>query len=139
MANSQSNTNLNDLLWIVDDWVNAEGELVCYEHWKKVNDSLFEGGSETVKNGDTVFTEKLKLLKQNNDIFYVANVKHNPAPVYFKFTGLETGKAVFENPDHDFPKKISYELNDGILHAYIEGLSNKGDWKKVDFYFSRKR
>jgi hypothetical protein len=139
MANSQSNRKMEELLWIVDNWVNAEGETVSYEHWEKVNDSLYEGGSETIKNGDTVFSEKLKILKENDDIFYVADVKHNPAPVYFKLTYSGTNKAVFENPEHDFPRKITYEIENGNLHAYIEGPSKKGSWKKVDFYFTRRR
>jgi len=131
--------NLDSLSWIVDNWVNADGETVSYEHWQKINDSLFEGGSETVKNGDTIFAEKLKLVMQNGDIFYVADVKHNPAPVYFKLTSQGSNFAVFENPEHDFPQKITYKIEEGNLHAFIEGPGKSGNWQKVDFYFNRRR
>ena len=139
MLNSETDKNMNDLLWIVDNWVNAGGESVSYEHWNKVNDSLFEGGSETIKNGDTIFAEKLKIIKEGNDIYYVADVKHNPAPVYFKLTEISEGKAVFENPEHDFPQKITYILENGTMQAFIEGPGSSGNWKKVDFYFNRMR
>ena len=130
---------MGDLLWIVDNWINAQGETISYEHWNKINDTLFEGGSETIKNGDTVFSEKLKIIKEKNDIYYIADVKHNPAPVYFKLTEISEGKAVFENPEHDFPQRITYLLESGTLHAFIEGPNATGKWKRVDFYFNRMR
>ncbi|HEY3251300.1 MAG TPA: DUF6265 family protein [Ignavibacteria bacterium] len=139
MSDSQSKNSLDSLLWMVDSWVNADGETVSYEHWTKVNDSLFEGGSETIKNGDTVFSEKLKLIARDDGIFYIADVSHNPVPVFFKLISSGNNFAVFENSSHDFPKKISYMLEEGNLHAYIEGPSKNGEWKKIDFFFNRRR
>jgi hypothetical protein len=137
---AQNLLDLKQLEWIADDWINTENDAVTHEHWEKINDSLIEGGSETIKNGDTVFAEKLKIILKDGDIFYVADVSHNPAPVYFKLTESIPGKAVFENPEHDFPKKITYELEDGSsLHAIIEGPGKACTWKKVDFYFTRRR
>lgn len=139
MPDSQSHKNLDELLWIADNWIISEGGVVSHEHWTKVNDTLYEGGSETIKNGDTIFAEKLKIIVKDGEIFYVADVKHNPEPVYFKLTGSDTNKAVFENPEHDFPQKITYELENGNLHAYIEGPGKEGKWKKVDFFMTRMR
>jgi len=139
MSNSQCHKNLDELSWIVDNWINSSGSIVSHEHWIKVNDTLFEGGSETIKDGDAVFTEKLKIIVKDEDIFYVADVEHNPAPVYFKLIVSESNKAVFENPGHDFPQKITYEVNGGDLHAYIEGPGKEGKWQQVDFYFTRRR
>jgi len=132
-------TDFDKLSWIIDRWVSTDGESTSYEHWEKISDSLFAGGSETVKNGDTVFNEKLKLIKEGDEIFYVADVKHNPAPVKFKLTSISDNEAVFENPEHDFPQKITYKLIDGNLHAAIEGPGKKGEWRKVDFFMNRMR
>jgi hypothetical protein len=139
MSNAQTNRNLDEVAWIADSWIISSGDAVTHEHWTKVSDTLFEGGSETIKNGDTIFSEKLKIIVKDNDIFYVADVKHNPAPVYFKLVYSDSNKAVFENPEHDFPQKITYELSGGDLHAYIEGNGKDRKWKKVDFYFTRRR
>lgn len=139
MSYSQSNRNMEDLLWLVDSWINIDGETVSYEHWKKADDSLLEGSSETIKNGNTVFSEKLKIVKEKDGIYYVAEVKHNPLPVYFKLTMVSKNKAVFENPQHDFPQKITYEIEQGTLHAFIEGPGRSGKWEKVDFYFDKMR
>lgn len=136
---AQNNFKMEKLSWLCDRWVSADGDTRSYEHWEKINDSLFVGGSETIKNWDTVFTEKLKIEKIDGDIYYIADVKHNPAPVKFKMISLNDYEAVFENPEHDFPQKIIYKLEEGILHASIEGPGSRGEWRKVDFFMNRMR
>jgi hypothetical protein len=50
---------------------------------------------------------------------------------------VANGKAVFENPQHDFPQRIIYRLEkDGSLAAAIEGMS-KGKLKRIDFPMKR--
>lgn len=137
---SQENYDMNKLLWIFDKWVSAgPGESTSYEHWEKLSEDLYTGGSETIKNGDTVFSEKLKIEKTGEGIFYIADVKHNSEPVEFKLTSCNEIEAVFENALHDFPRKITYRLEEGKLHAFIEGPGKDGKWKKIDFYMDRMR
>lgn len=55
----------------------------------------------------------------------------------FKLVKLEKNLAVFENPEHDFPQRIIYKLEDGeTLKARIEGKS-KGKERGVDFPMKR--
>ena len=136
---SYSQSDFEKLSWILDKWVSTDGESTSYEKWEKVNDSLYTGSSETVKDGETVFQEKLKLSREGNDIFYIADVKHNPAPVKFKLTSITESEAVFENPEHDFPQKIVYKQAGGNLHASIEGPGKDGKWRKVDFIMNKMR
>lgn len=131
---TQTQDDMNKLSWIVDRWISKEGASTSYEHWEKTSDVLFTGGSETVKNGDTVFAEKLKIEVIDGSIYYIADVSHNPEPVKFKLTYVTETEAVFENPQHDFPKKITYMLVEGKLHASIEGPS-----KKIDFVMNKMR
>lgn len=136
---AQEKTDMQKLLWIADSWVSASGETTSYEEWKVINDDLFEGGSKTIKKGKVIFSESLKIEKTADGIYYVADVAHNPAPVKFKLTNVTDTSAVFENPDHDFPKKITYLLEEGNLHAFIEGPGKDGNTKKVDFYMQKMR
>lgn len=136
---TQEKTDMQKLLWIADSWVSASGETTSYEEWKVINDDLFEGGSKTIKEGKVIFSESLKIEKTADGIYYVADVAHNPAPVKFKLTSVTDTSAVFENPDHDFPKKITYLLEEGNLHAFIEGPGKDGNIKKVDFYMQKMR
>jgi hypothetical protein len=136
---SQAQNDMDKLSWIVDRWVSTDGESASYEHWEKTGENLFTGGSETVKNGDTLFAEKLKIELINGSIYYIADVFHNPAPVKFKLTHLAENEAVFENPQHDFPQKISYKQIDGDLHASIEGPGKDNKWRKIDFVMKKMR
>ena len=131
--------NMQKLLWIVDNWVSAEENKISTERWVKVNDNLYEGESVTKLNGDTVFHEILKIERYDTGIFYIADVPHNPGPVSFKLTEVNDTMAIFENPEHDFPKKITYINEEGNLHAYIEGPAKDGKMKKIDFYFLKER
>ncbi|HRJ85796.1 MAG TPA: DUF6265 family protein [Ignavibacteria bacterium] len=136
---AQEKTEMQKLLWIADSWVSASGETTSYEEWKVISDDLFEGGSKTVKDGRTIFSEKLKIENTAEGIYYVADVSHNPEPVKFKLTAVSDTSAVFENPLHDFPQKITYLLEEGNLHAIIEGPGKDGKTKKVDFYMQKMR
>ncbi len=136
---AQNKLDMEKLSWLVDKWVSTNGESTSYEHWTKQDENIFIGGSETIKNGDTVFNEKLRIEKIGDSIFYIADVKHNPAPVYFKMTALKDDEVVFENPEHDFPQKIIYRQIEGNLHASIEGPGSNGNWKKIDFVMNKMR
>ena len=144
MVSSQDkNTDLNPfekLSWIVDRWISAPGESITYENWVKLDDTTFSGKSHTIKNGDTVFTEQLKIEKIGDEIYYTAVVKHNPDTVHFKLVELGENKAVFENPEHDFPNRIIYMLKaDGTFYARIEGKNKKGEDAAGEFFYTRAR
>jgi hypothetical protein len=142
---SSQDKNLMDerfqkLSWIIDRWISLPGESITYENWSKVDDTTFSGESHTVKNGDTVFTEQLRIEKIDDDVYYTAIVKHNPAPVHFKLVELCETKAVFENPEHDFPNRIIYMLkDDGSMYARIEGKNKKGEEVNGEFFYTRAR
>lgn len=135
------------LIWLKGTWVarpssrdgNRDSDMVSVEIWKRIDAHTLEGHSYTIKEGDTVFTEKLKLEQNEKGIFYVATVPHNPGPVYFKLVRVDENEAVFENPEHDFPNRIIYRRERGeveTLHARIEGV-RKGKESAVDFWFTR--
>lgn len=79
------------------------------------------GTGRTIGGGRTVFFEFLRLEERDGGIDYVAH-PGGGAGTAFRLTKIEARKAVFENPSHDFPKKITYTLEDGgVLVARIEG------------------
>ena len=57
----------------------------------------------------------------------------------FPLTSLEGQRATFENPDHEFPQRITYWLDDdGTLHARVEREvndeteTNEGVWRRAN-------
>jgi hypothetical protein len=88
----------------------------------------------TTNGGDTIASEKLKLVVKEDNIFYVADVKGNKAPVYFKMSKIGPDEFVFENPEHDFPKIITYKRVGDSLKATISG-----EGKAVEYVFEKIR
>lgn len=136
-AQNNKAPRIADLFWLLGKWerTNEQNGRYSLEEWSRKDTLSYQGTGLTIQINDTVFKEELSLIKEGNAIFYVAEVAHNPAPVKFKLTSLKGTKAIFENPDHDFPKKITYLLeNKKKLKVQIEG-----DGKRVDFNFKKVR
>jgi hypothetical protein len=126
---------IEDLAWISGDWETASGRMQIDEHWTKVAGNSLIGMSRTVAGGKTVFFEYLRIEARGADIYYVAHPKARTPGTDFKLTRLTAQEAVFENPAHDFPKRIIYRKNaDGSLTARIEGDGTEKE-KPQDFQY----
>lgn len=91
------------------------------ERYNPIAGGLMLGTSQTVVNGRTVFFEFIKIEQSEGGIVMTPAPKGRPS-VPFKLVSLDGKKAVFENLEHDFPKRIIYQLrDDGSLAARIEG------------------
>ena len=133
----KSDKNLDEFKWFLGDWKGTMQEMDVHEYWTMENKNSYRGEGFVLSEMDTVFHESTKLEAQNGDIFYIANVPGNPAPVSFKLTLHEKNKAVFENPEHDFPKIITYTLvlPDSLV-AVVEG-DEDGKHRKEEFHFKK--
>jgi len=52
----------------------------------------------------------------------------------FALVDLDDQRAVFSNPDHDFPQRITYQRDGNRLHAEIEGAED-GEKKVAGWIF----
>jgi hypothetical protein len=111
VANANSCTTLESLTWLVGNWNFKNSELNINESWERVSDKTFEGSGQTYsfKKNKIVSSETLRLVEMSGKIFYVAKVKSNDSPIAFKLTHCNENTAIFENSQHDFPKKIKYK------------------------------
>ncbi len=138
--NSQAEKNaqnfkVEDLSWMSGDWETAPGRMQIDEHWTKPAGGSMIGLSRTVAGNRTVFYEYLRIETRGADIFYVAHPKARTPGTDFKLVKLSGQEAVFENPAHDFPKRIIYRKNaDGSLTARIEGDGTEKE-KARDFQY----
>jgi hypothetical protein len=126
---------IEDLAWLSGDWETAPGRAQIDEHWTKVAGGSLIGMSRTVAGGKTVFFEYLRIEARGADIYFVAHPKARAPGTDFKLTRLTGQEAVFENPAHDFPKRIIYRKDgDGALTARIEGDGTERE-KPQDFRY----
>jgi hypothetical protein len=82
-----------------------------YEHWDLLNENSLKGFSYKITNGKMVVTEYLEINKIGDEIIYTATVlnQNQGVGIDFKLNKKE-GIYLFENPNHDFPKFIQYEI-----------------------------
>ena len=129
---------LQDFTWLAGHWRIEQGDRVVDEHWMAPAAGLMMGMARNVQAGK-VREYEFTLLRQeaNGDIFYVASPSKQSQAV-FKLTSLRDGEAVFENPQHDFPKKIVYARQaDGSMLAAIEGPGRDGKPRRIEYPYQR--
>lgn len=131
----QASEDFKKLDWLIGIWsrTNAKPGRTGVEQWEKTTTQELRGTGVNLRGTDTTFVEKLRIIIRDNTITYVADVPENQKPVYFKLTEISENSFVCENPEHDFPKKISYQLDGNKLKAQISG-----NGKVIDYLFERK-
>ena len=93
------------------------------------------GMSRTVAGEKTVEFEYLRIEQRADGVYYVAHPKARCPGTDFKLTKASATEAVFENPQHDFPKRIIYrKTGDDSLTASIDGGEGT---KAMSFSFRR--
>lgn len=120
---TESGPTISELAWMSGDWQTAAGgRTQIEEHWMAPAGGSMIGMGRTIAGGRTVEFEYLRIEQRADQIFYVASPKGRCPGTDFKLTRLSGQEAIFENPEHDFPKRIIYRKNsDGSLTASIDG------------------
>ena len=126
--------NFKKLTWIEGTWLRTNGKpgKTTYEHWNTSGEFTLSGKAFSIQGSDTTIFEKTNLIIKDDAIYYVADVPENSKKVFFKLTSVTPDGFVCENPTHDFPKKISYQLTGSDLRATISG-----DGKSFDYLFTK--
>lgn len=87
--------------------------------------------SRTVNRDRISAFEFLRILEREGGLVYIAQPNGAP-PTEFVLTEFSSKRAVFENPRHDYPKKIVYELTEKGMTATI-GFTKGGTPRKFEF------
>ena len=93
------------------------------ETWKKNGNNRYAGTSYMVSGTDTTIFETVTLEKTAAGVFYIVTAagQNNEKPVSFQQTTARGNLFIFENPKHDYPRRISYEfVNNETLRAWID-------------------
>ena len=131
-------TDLSALAWMAGNWTGVQEGVEMEELWLAPKGNTMLAVHRDVSNGRTISFEFLRIEATAEGITYWASPKGRPA-VPFRMAESRDKRVVFENPEHDFPRRIIYWMgDDGSLHAKIEGtLSGKPaaeewTWKRTN-------
>lgn len=112
---------IDDLAWLAGAWVGDTGKSSVEERWSPPGGGAMLGTSRTISHarGSMRAFEYLRVVERDGGLVYVAQPNGGTA-TEFVLTQLHRQRAVFENPRHDSPQRIVYELaDDGVLSASI--------------------
>jgi hypothetical protein len=126
---------IKDVGWIAGCWETTRNGRHVVESWTSPEGGTMMGVSRTVVNGKTTEWEFLIIREGTKGLEYVAKPSSQPEAT-FTSTSVTATEVVFENPAHDFPKKIFYRRDGTTLNAAIEGPMN-GQVRRIEFPYTR--
>ena len=125
---------ISDLKWLEGDWVGKKSTgSSIEERWCSPLGGAMLATSRTVNmNGKMVAFEYLRIVEREGGLIYIAQ-PGGKTPTEFVLSELGSNRAVFENPRHDYPKRIVYELSaEGGLTATV-GQAKGGTPQRLEF------
>ncbi len=121
--------SLDSLRWLLGDWTADGSKTTFFESWVEIGPRTFEGtGIERAKSDGTVKgTEDLRLVQMADGVFYVSKVPDNELPIAFRLNACSDGRFAFDNPAHDFPRRLEYRPeSEGRLTVRVSDGADRG-------------
>jgi hypothetical protein len=144
---TKAKATVEDLAWLAGNWVHGEGDEAFHETWLPPAGGSLVGASRDVSHGKTTLVE-LSTIETAADGALVLYIRHFGAglvpwkseaagPVRMPLASSKKGEAVFEDPERDFPKRLTYRAGKGdTLEALLEGTRG-GAPMNMEFRFRR--
>lgn len=127
--------SIKDVAWIAGCWEFDRNGRHVVESWLPPEGGTMMGVSRTVSGGRTSEWEFLIIREGKAGLEYVAKPSGQPEATFTAIRPSAT-EVVFENPAHDFPKKIHYKRDGDTLTAAIEGPMN-GQSRRIEFPYKK--
>ena len=129
---------VEQLSWLAGDWVGTLGEAQVEEMWLPPAGGAMLGLGRTLAGGQQVEFELLRLVAGADGVEYLASPGGRCPPTPFRLVEAAGQRAVFANPAHDFPRRITYWREGDALHARVEGVEDgqarvlELEWRRRD-------
>ena len=121
--------------WLAGCWGGERSGERFEERWMAADAATLLGIAQTTKGGRLTAFEFLRVIVRNGKAVYVAQ-PNGAAPTEFTATAQTADRVVFENPSHDYPKRVIYERTGADrITASIDAGSD--DAKRVDYAMTR--
>ena len=127
---------VGDLAWLAGTWVGtrSSGSSIEERGSPPLGGAMLAVSRSVNTSGKMVAFEYLRIVERDGGLVYIAQ-PGGKAATEFVLTELSATRAVFDNPRHDYPKRIVYELSaegGGGLSASI-GFTKGGTPRRFEF------
>ena len=134
-AVSPVQAKIAQLDWLGGTWIGTTPTTTFEERWTPPAGGSMLAIARTVRQGVMSEFEFLCVVERNGGLVYQAMPNGRSPATDFTLTKIDGKSLTFENPTHDFPKKIEYTLDqEGTLHATVSGTDKQ---KPLRYRFKR--
>jgi len=107
--------------WLSGCWAFRAGDRVVEESWMPERGGSMLGMSRTSR-GDVMKEHEFVVLQPAGTALEYHVIAGPQPETVFRATTTSSREVVFENPEHDFPKRIGYRLvSPDSLEAWVDG------------------
>ena len=126
----KKNGSIDAFSWLEGHWVDSTNSF--YESWVISDIERMQGKGYQIADSDTIFGESLSIENDGRRWNYV--VTFGDENTVFRLVNKPGDSLVFENPDNEFPKRITY-LNKGNkrMSAIIENPGEPEKFTRFNF------
>ena len=130
-----ANPTVEQLAWIVGHWCSDKNGERIEEIWLPAHGGVMPGMGRTLSGEVTSSFEYFRIVTQDHLPSYIAQPGGRP-PVTFRHSDGGKHWVRFENPDHDFPKRVEYRRQGRTLYARIAGPGEDGKEIEISFEYT---
>jgi hypothetical protein len=125
---------IGDLAWLAGAWVGTRSSgSSIEERWSPPLGGAMLAVSRTVNtSGKMVAFEYLRIVERDGGLVYIAQ-PGGTTPTEFVLTEMGPRRAVFDNPRHDYPKRVVYELSAAGGLSATTGFTKGGTPRRFEF------
>ncbi|HEX7252970.1 MAG TPA: DUF6265 family protein [Thermoanaerobaculia bacterium] len=126
------------LAWLAGDWEGDDAGVWNEERWMEPSGGMMLAVHRDTSGGKATSFEFLRIESTSDGIVYFASPR-GKAPTPFRLVESGARRAVFENEQLEFPRRVIYWMEkEGELHARIEG-TRSGKAQSAEWTWKRRR
>lgn len=134
MVADKAQAGTGSLDWLAGSWCMAADGQSVEEVWLPEAGGQLIGLSRTIADGKVVAFEFLRIEIRDGTTQYIAQPGGGSATVFTASRAAEN-ELVVENPQHDFPQKITYSRVGNALTATISGPGDDGQEQSFNYNY----
>jgi hypothetical protein len=113
---------VEDLAWLSGAWVSRDGDKWTEEWWTPPRGGIMIGAGFSGRGDKAASFEHMRIMADEQGKIAFFGMPGGAPAIRFALVRGGKGEAVFENPAHGHPQRISYRLQGEMLVATISLL-----------------
>ncbi len=105
--------NIDQFQWLIGQWSEKLGtQRETVEEWRQVDAFTIEGKGKLVVNGDTTFTEGMRIQKIEENLYFILALDEQNREVKFRLKSYDSSIAIFETEQPEVMNQVILRQSD---------------------------